>query len=168
MVLVFIGGVFMVFQYFVPNETSEWIYGYLLDWITIIGIFALGLGIWSLVHVSADHIRRRREGWQYSVVTLAGLVAMLFFGWTGWSDSGTYKTYRMTAEPSGDTTWVQQGAPVSPDSLRQMFGDKTFSPQFYSKSSPYTYAGTEYYFVPDSSWGVHFYTAEGLKNYWFD
>ena len=29
--LVFIFGLFMVFQYFVPHETSEWAYEFLLD-----------------------------------------------------------------------------------------------------------------------------------------
>jgi hypothetical protein len=50
--MVFVFGVFMVFQYFAPHEKSEWVYEFLLDWIYIIGIFALALGIWSLFRVS--------------------------------------------------------------------------------------------------------------------
>ena len=78
--LVFLFGVFMIFQYFVPHESSEWIYEFLLDWTTIIGIFALALGIWSLVTVSVEKIKFRREAWQYSIVTLAGLFLMILFG----------------------------------------------------------------------------------------
>ena len=37
--LVLIFGVFMVFQFFVPHASSEWIYEFLLDWILIIGVF---------------------------------------------------------------------------------------------------------------------------------
>ncbi len=78
--LVFIFGVFMIIQYFVPHESSEWIFEFLLDWIYIIGIFALALGIWSLIRVSWDKIKYRKDNWQYSLVTLLGLFAMIVFG----------------------------------------------------------------------------------------
>ena len=55
--LVFMFGLFMVLQYFVPHEKSEWVYEFLLDWIYIIGIFALALGIWSLFRVSVNNIK---------------------------------------------------------------------------------------------------------------
>ncbi len=77
---VFIFGIFMIIQYFVPHESSEWIFEFLLDWIYIIGIFALALGIWSLIRVSWDKVRNRRENWPYSLVTLFGLFAMIIFG----------------------------------------------------------------------------------------
>ena len=82
-VLVFIFGAFMVFQYFVPHESSEWVYEFLLDWITIIGIFALALGIYSLYHVSVEKIKFKKENWPYSYVTLIGLFLMVVFGFTG-------------------------------------------------------------------------------------
>jgi len=78
--LVFIFGVFMIFQYFIPHEISETIFEFLLDWVYIIGIFALALGIWSLIRVSWDKIQKRKDNWQYAAVTLFGLVAMTFFG----------------------------------------------------------------------------------------
>jgi len=80
LILVFIFGVFMIFQYFVPHESSEWVFEFLLDWVYIIGIFALALGIWSLVRVSWDKIHKRKENWPYAIVTLFGLAAMIFFG----------------------------------------------------------------------------------------
>lgn len=80
--LVFIFGLFMVFQYFVPHETSEWAYEFLLDWIIVIGIFALALGIWSLFKVSVEKIKLGKEGAQYSYLTLIGLYLMIAFGFT--------------------------------------------------------------------------------------
>lgn len=80
LVLVFIFGVFMIFQYFIPHEISEKVFEFLLDWIYIIGIFALALGIWSLIRVSWDKIQKRKENWPYAIVTLFGLAAMIFFG----------------------------------------------------------------------------------------
>jgi len=78
--LVFIFGIFMIIQYFVPHESSEWVFEFLLDWIYIIGIFALALGIWSLIRVSWDKVKYRKENWFYSLVTLFGLFAMIVFG----------------------------------------------------------------------------------------
>jgi hypothetical protein len=72
----------MVFQYFVPHEKSEWVYEFLLDWILIIGIIALALGIWSLFKVSVDRIKAKKENSQYSYVTLIGLFIMMIFGFT--------------------------------------------------------------------------------------
>ena len=81
-ILVFAFGLFMIFQYFVPHESSEWVYEFLLDWTTIIGIFALAVGIWSLVRVTIDKIKLRKPAWQYSFITLAGLFLMILFGFT--------------------------------------------------------------------------------------
>jgi hypothetical protein len=80
-VLVFIFGAFMAVQYFIPHGSSEWVYEFFaLDWVPIIGIFALALGIWSLIRVSVDKIKNRKPDWQYSIVLLAGLATIIFFG----------------------------------------------------------------------------------------
>ena len=80
--LVLIFGMFLVFQFFVPHESSEWIYEFLLDWILIIGVFALAVGIWSLFRVHVEKIRSRKVGWHYSYVTLGSLFGMVLFGFT--------------------------------------------------------------------------------------
>jgi hypothetical protein len=80
-ILVFIFGAFMAIQYFIPHGSTEWAYEFFaLDWVPIIGIFALALGIWSLIRVSYDKIKNRRQDWQYSFVLLGGLFTMIFFG----------------------------------------------------------------------------------------
>lgn len=76
----------MVFQYFVPHESSEFLYEFVaLDWPPIIGVFALTLGIISLVRVSAVKIRKREPDWPFSIVTILGLTAMVVAGlpWFG-------------------------------------------------------------------------------------
>ncbi len=80
LLVVFLAGVFMVIQYFVPAEFSERAYEFLIDWTIIIGIFALALGIWSLIRVSYHKIKTKQEGYFYSYVALAGLFGMIFFG----------------------------------------------------------------------------------------
>ncbi|MEZ5358625.1 MAG: hypothetical protein R3F48_07300 [Candidatus Zixiibacteriota bacterium] len=80
LLIVFIGGLFMAIQFFVPDSRSEWVYEFVMDWTIIIGIFALALGIWSFVRVSVNKINRRQENWQYSIISLIGLFGMILFG----------------------------------------------------------------------------------------
>lgn len=85
--IIFACGAFMLFQYFIPHEQSEFLYEFVaLDWPPIIGVFALTLGIFSLIRVSLGKIRQKTENWQYSLVTLAGLSAMLIVGFPGIGD----------------------------------------------------------------------------------
>lgn len=78
--IVFVSGLFMAVQFFVPHASSEYVYEFVMDWTIIIGIFALALGIWSLIRVSVAKIRRKAENWPYAIVVLGGLGAMIFFG----------------------------------------------------------------------------------------
>ncbi len=80
LILVFTLALVMIVQYFVPNDFSLNANEFLLKWIIIIGIFAMALGIWSLIRVSYEKIKRRVPGWQYPIFTLFGLVAMILFG----------------------------------------------------------------------------------------
>jgi hypothetical protein len=155
--LVFIAGLFMIFQYFVPHESSEWVYEFLLDWIVIIGIFALALGIWSLFRVSVEKIQHRRPNWAYSYVTLGGLFGMILFGFTartgdswGWyfvfvaffmMTIGTLMQMMMANSNSQKMAWLgATGALVAGMALISVF---------------------------DPSWKFFFYTQEGLSSTMF-
>jgi len=84
LIIIFVCGVFMIVQFFVPHEKSEFLYEFIaLDWPPIIGAFALMLGVLSLTRVSLAKIRRRSEAWQYSIVTLIGLFVMSAVGIVG-------------------------------------------------------------------------------------
>lgn len=73
-------GFFMLVQYFVPREEFEIVYEWSLDWIIVIGCFAMLLGLWSLTLASVHKVQRKIPGWGYSIITLAGLIFMLFVG----------------------------------------------------------------------------------------
>jgi hypothetical protein len=77
---VFAFALIMIIQYFVPNDESLAVNAFLLKWIYIIGIFALALGIWSLIRVSYMKIKLRRPAWGYSIITLIALFSMFIFG----------------------------------------------------------------------------------------
>jgi len=78
--IVFVSGLFMAVQFFIPHASSEYVYEFVMDWTIIIGIFALALGIWSLIRVSVNKVRRKAENWPYAIVVLAGLTSMIVFG----------------------------------------------------------------------------------------
>lgn len=78
--IVFIAGMFMIIQYFIPHQSFEFLYEYAMDWIIIIGIFAMLLGLWSLTRASMSKVQTKAPGWGFSVMTLIGLTVMLILG----------------------------------------------------------------------------------------
>jgi hypothetical protein len=79
-IITFICGMFLAIQYFIPHKTSERLYETSLDWLIIVGVFAVILGILSLVTVNVEKIRRKSQGYRHAWVLLAGLVFMIVAG----------------------------------------------------------------------------------------
>lgn len=65
-------GVIMMLHFFLPESTT--LYKTMMDWVTnstiVVGVFALFIGLASLVHNHGNRIARRSPGWGYSVITL--------------------------------------------------------------------------------------------------
>jgi hypothetical protein len=80
LLIILILGIFMALQFFVPHESSEFIYEYALDWVIIIGVFAMALGLWSLFLIHYNKIQKKTSGWGYSTIAILGLVYMLVVG----------------------------------------------------------------------------------------
>jgi len=73
-------GFFMLIQYFIPREEFETLYEWALDWTMVIGCFAMALGLYSLTNMMVTKVKRKAEGWGYSLVALVGLFFMIFVG----------------------------------------------------------------------------------------
>lgn len=86
--LVFIIGSFIAIQEFIPLDWAKSLKGFLLDGTIVIGVFAMALGLWSLTKVSMEKISKKSDDWQYSIVTLAGLVSMMVFSIYSWATGG--------------------------------------------------------------------------------
>jgi hypothetical protein len=155
LILVFVFGLFMIFQYFVPHESSEWVYEFLLDWIYIIGIFAIALGIWSMYRVAVDKIKNRSHAWGYSYITLAGLFSMLMFGWTA-----------RTGDSWGWFFVFIVAVLLTIGMIMQAMAGK-------GKIALYTGLAGVFLVIAvliavfDNAWSFHFYTAEGLQSTMF-
>jgi hypothetical protein len=155
--LVFLFGVFMLFQYFVPHEKSEWVYEFLLDWIYIIGIFALALGIWSLFRVSVDKIKTRKEGWKYSYITLGGLYLMIAFGFT-----------QKVGESWGMYfIWILLSLLCLGSIMQARASTQSGKKKIYSVAALVFLVLAIIVALFDDAWKFYFYTAEGLENSMF-
>lgn len=87
--ITFIVGLFMAIQFFVPHEFSAAFYNAGLDWMIIIGIFAMLLGIISLFRLHLDKIRKRVPSWGYSLIVIISYLVTVVAG-LGWGiEQGT-------------------------------------------------------------------------------
>lgn len=79
-IITFVCGMFLAIQYFIPHKSSQKVYETSIDWLIIVGVFAVVLGILSLVTVNLEKIRRKSQGYRHAWVLLAGLVFMIVAG----------------------------------------------------------------------------------------
>ena len=78
--IVMVGGILMMLQYFIPHQYSQVIFNNYLEWAPIVGAFALILGVGSLTRLHTHKIRRKAKNWQYSWAVLIPLFGMPLFG----------------------------------------------------------------------------------------
>ncbi len=74
--IVMVGGILMMLQYFIPHQISQTVFAYYTDWTPIIVAFALVLGVGSLTRIHSHKIRRKAKNWQYSYAVLIPLFGM--------------------------------------------------------------------------------------------
>lgn len=80
LLVTFIAGVVMVAVFFIPHHFAQDVNTQFLKWATVVYSFALALGSISLWGGHWTKVRTRREGWPYSVVTLAALGGVTLLG----------------------------------------------------------------------------------------
>ncbi len=78
--IAFICGIGMIIQFFIPHPVSQRTYQEALQWQIIVGIFMAIIAIRSLFVVHIDKIKRKKEGWGYSFITLFAVLFTAFVG----------------------------------------------------------------------------------------
>jgi len=73
-------GVGMILQFFIPHPVSKNIYNMVLDWIIIVSAFTYLMAVQSSIELHSTKIKRKVEGWQYSIVVLVSLAATTIMG----------------------------------------------------------------------------------------
>lgn len=89
LLIVFICGVGMIIQFFVPHPVSERAWEGVLHWHIIVGIFISVIAIRSLCVLHVEKIKKKKEGWGYSFITLGGIVFAALVGLIGGIGAGT-------------------------------------------------------------------------------
>jgi hypothetical protein len=97
LVLTFVVGMFPVFAFFVPHHTISGANQWLDSALVIVAAFALPLGVVNLVSMNLTKVKQRKSGWPYSIVLLAGLIVMAYFGVIG-VITGRYTGFHPTFE----------------------------------------------------------------------
>ena len=104
----FLGGLYFALEFFYPAKNGE---NFLTSYQplvaglgAVIGSFAIGLGVFSLVQLHLHTLSRLRPGWGYSIVLLVSFVAMTVFGLMN-------EYYpNVTVIPSAGSLWQSQNA----------------------------------------------------------
>ena len=73
----------MIIQFFIPHPPINNMYEGLLGWTRIIGIFALVLGLSSLIKLHYTRIARKTPDLPYSIVVFVGMAVMAIAGLAG-------------------------------------------------------------------------------------
>lgn len=79
--IVFLCGLIMVVQYFVPHQFSEDLFTVANDFVIVIGILSLPIGIYSLMSATLRKAQREPNERFYALVTIAGFLIMVLSGW---------------------------------------------------------------------------------------
>ncbi len=73
-------GFFMIFQLFIPLKIVQDISGELQSWAIIVIAFSYVLGVANIIRLNGDVISRKSADWQYKIVMIVALFAMLLSG----------------------------------------------------------------------------------------
>ncbi len=89
LIIVMLTGIGMIIQYFIPHPISKALYSQSIDWVIIISAFYLVLGVGGVFIINYQKIKRRKEGWWLSVITLSALIITALIGIFGGIDNGS-------------------------------------------------------------------------------
>lgn len=79
-IVCFVFGLFMLVQFFVPHPVGTEVYETVLDWVQIIYVFALFVGVAGIIKLHGSKSSPRKKGWFYSLTTILGLTVMVILG----------------------------------------------------------------------------------------
>lgn len=80
LILCFLCGLLMIIQFFIPHPPFTNMYEKLIDWAIIISIFAVVIGLSSLIKIHYTRIVRKTPEFPYSVTVFVGIVVVAVVG----------------------------------------------------------------------------------------
>ncbi|MBN2363646.1 hypothetical protein JXL83_05905 [candidate division WOR-3 bacterium] len=104
LLVVFLLGLAMIIQFFIPHPVSQTFYDSMAEWVRISGAFALVLGLASFFYVHTRKIARKNKDSFYSGVAifcLLGMAGVGIFGrggTNGWLFSNLYRSINVSLD----------------------------------------------------------------------
>ena len=89
-IVAFLTGLVMIIQFFTPAQLFKDIYNWMLDCKQVVLGFTFILGTASLIRYHLSRIQKKRENWEYSYVTLIGLLITVLSAMIWKTASGPY------------------------------------------------------------------------------
>lgn len=78
--IVLVSGIVFVIQFFIPSRESGFVFEYGQDWVMVIGILALPLGIWSYLRKTWETAVKKPKERFFAGVSLFGFAIMILTG----------------------------------------------------------------------------------------
>jgi hypothetical protein len=82
-------GLFMIIEFFIPNEHVTGIGSTLQQWTIIVASAAIVLGVFNVGRIHIGKIREKQADWGYSALLMIGLVTMVGLGFFWGIEEGT-------------------------------------------------------------------------------
>jgi hypothetical protein len=88
-IICFAFGTFMLVQFFIPSRPSVKAYEMVVDWTQTIAIFTLLVGVAGMLKYNLEKVSRKKSGYGYNIVTIAGVAIMALAGLIWGRNEGT-------------------------------------------------------------------------------
>lgn len=101
-------GILMIIQFFIPHPVSLEFSSVIYKWVIVLMAFALVLAIGNLIRHHGQKIRKKKQDWPYSAVTLFGMTTMAIIGliWGVDPESLYQRIYLNIMAPLGGTMFA--------------------------------------------------------------
>ena len=77
LIIAFVLGMIGILVFYIPHSGAQALEQELTKWDRIVAAFALALGIYSLMRLHWNRVRRQQAGWAYSFLVFVGFAVML-------------------------------------------------------------------------------------------
>ncbi len=79
----------MLIQFFIPKRSFIFAYENVLDWMQIIYVFTLLVGVANYIKINSKKVSDKAKGWGYNLIALLGLFSMVILGFAKGTDQGS-------------------------------------------------------------------------------
>ena len=111
LIIAFVLGMIGILVFYIPHTGAQALEQELTKWDRIVAAFALVLGIYSLMRLHWNRVRRQQAGWAYSFLVFVGFAVMFIFAL--YNDG--YGPFNPQVTEAGPFVWMFNNVQVPAD-----------------------------------------------------